>query len=282
MQATRKTRDDPWLPIPLRSEIGTIRLAGTLKDIPGINRHSMRILGSFALIYMVDGNGYYSDANGSSKSLVPGDAIVVFPDLAHAYGPTEKNAWTQIYVVFEGPQFELMSRAGILDSTDPIWHLEPRDYWARRLEDLLASNKRYNSSDGLRILGRFTHLLTDMAASTAKAASSNDETWLEESLQQLSEPINGIWLPPQTVAQRVGLSYENFRKLFVNRIGEAPGKFQTKRKIERACAAIYQEATPFKQLADELGFCDVYHFSRVFRQIAGEPPSAYRKRVRGG
>jgi AraC-like DNA-binding protein len=37
-----------------------------------------------------------------------------------------------------------------------------------------------------------------------------------------------------------------------------------------------------KQIADDLGFCDVFHFSKAFKQVVGTTPSDYRRRVSGG
>jgi len=133
----------------------------------------------------------------------------------------------------------------------------------------------------LRTMGRFLHLLTDLLATATEADRSAAEVWLDESQHLLAEPVAGNWLTPHEVARKVGLSYENFRKQFVQRTGVAPGQFQKVRRIERACAAIYQGSHGFKELADELGFCDVFHFSKVFKQVVGDTPSEFRQRVRG-
>ena len=87
---------------------------------------------------------------------------------------------------------------------------------------------------------------------------------------------------PRQVAREVGLSYESFRKRFSERMDRAPGQYQQQRRVDLACAAIYRGSGNFKQLAEELGFCDVYHFSKAFRRQMGIPPSAYRRSVRGG
>ena len=78
-----------------------IRLAGVLDNVPGLNPEAMRILGSFALVYLLDVDGYYCDANGTEMRLSSGDAVLVYPDLAHAYGPRPGTGWRQIYVIFE-------------------------------------------------------------------------------------------------------------------------------------------------------------------------------------
>lgn len=271
----------PWLNSPIRSKIGQINLAGSLQDTPGIRQENMRILGSYALVLITEGNGYYLDQNGCEQATQPGDAIFVFPDIAHAYGPDSGQRWSQSYVIFEGPCFDLLRENGVLDPTRPVWHFEPVDRWKRRIEELFQSKNGRNEAAHLATVGRFLSLLTEAAAAEIEASRGGGKGWLDEAIQLLSEPQARDWLSPQEVALRLGMSYENFRKLFPKETGESPAQFQKRRRIEHACAAIYQDTASFKQLAEQLGFCDVYHFSRVFRQITGETPSAYRKRIRG-
>ena len=271
-----------WLKAPFINGMGGIYLAGRLHDSPGIDTTSMRILGNFALIVIESGSGYYRDATGRSTQLSPGDVIIVFPEIAHAYGPLGSSQWSHSYVVFNGPQFELMRRAGILDTEAPLWRLEPIEYWSSRIEETLGSQNRATQSVAIRAVAQFAYLLSDMAASHQEVGKAARNAWLEDSLHLLSSPSADRWLTPQAVAQSVGLSYENFRKRFSKETGESPAHFQKRRRIEFACAAIYQNSHSFKRLADELGFCDVFHFSKVFRQVTGETPSTFRKKALGG
>jgi two-component system response regulator YesN len=39
---------------------------------------------------------------------------------------------------------------------------------------------------------------------------------------------------------------------------------------------------PLKEIAAELGFCDEFHFSKLFKRRTGLSPSAYRTQVLGG
>jgi len=241
----------------------------------------MRILGKYALILIQGGNGYYADGNGIEKALQAGDLILVFPEIPHAYGPAKGSDWQHSYVVFEGPQFDLLREARIIRPEEPIWHLEPVEYWKRRLEEVFQSNTRPNKNAATRAIGQFSFLISDMSATFAETSQSPGDVWFEESMHLLSGPSGTVWLEPQAVAQRVGLNYENFRKQFAKRSGESPAQFQKKRRIEHACAAIYQHSHSFKELADELGFCDAFHFSKVFRQVTGDTPSAFRKKAQG-
>ncbi len=257
-------------------------MAGSLLGRNTIPPTRMRVLGRNALILMLSGRGRYEDAEGVQSELRPGDAILVQPDRPHAYGSLGGTEWGQVYVVFSGPQFDLLQQSQAYTAHQPLWHLEPVDFWERRLREILQPASTHGPEKALLTVGRFAQLLIEMAASEAAARTRPSDAWLEKSLNLLGEPDQGVWLTPQEVARKVGLSYEVFRKRFAEHTGTAPGKFQKQRRIDLACAFIYQGQDNFKELAEGLGFCDVYHFSKVFRRLTGSPPSDYRRSVRGG
>lgn len=276
-------RSRAWLESPLRTSLGELQLAGALRDVPGLDPRAMRILGSYSLIYMVDVHGYYCDGNGVKADLRTGDLVVIFPELAHAYGPNKARPWNQIYFVFNGPQFDFLRSKGLLDPGQPVWHLEPVDYWSRRLEEVVAGEARHTEAGALRATGRLIQLICDMAAADAEARVRPErDAWFEESQRLLGNPGARGWLTPQQVARQVGLNYDNFRKQFALRLEVSPGQFQKRKRIDRACAAIYQGSHGFKELAEELEFCDVFHFSKAFKQVMGLTPSEFRQKAHGG
>lgn len=257
-------------------------MAGVLADRITIPVDRMRVLGKYAIILALDGTGFYADETGRRCDLRAGDVIHVRPHLGHAYGTSGDKPWGQAYVVFDGPQFELLDNTAVLNSKAPVWHLEPIDFWRQRLEDLFIPGTTQTEFKALHTVSGFASLLVEMCAVDAEARQNPDEAWISTSQHLLGEPQNGTWARPREVARCVGLSYENFRKRFSEKTGQPPTRYQMQRRIDLACAAIYRGASNFKELAEELGFCDVYHFSKVFRQHVGEPPSSYRRRVRGG
>ena len=285
MSASASIPSEPWLQSPLRTAAGDLQLAGLLGNIAGIDPASMRVLGSYALVLMVAGRGYYCDARGTQRELIAGDAILVFPEIAHAYGPVPGEDWTQIYYVFDGPQFDLWRRRKLLRPERPVLRLGAADYWRQRLFAVLQSEARGTTRTGaaVRSVGRFLDVLAEMIATDEEAVKEPDRgAWLEKSFRLLGHRTAKGWLTPQEVARDVGLSYENFRKRFVQLAGESPGQYQKRRRLEWACAAIYQGEHTIKEIADELEFCDVFHFSKAFKQVIGTTPSEYRRRVSGG
>lgn len=282
MPPTSKYRTQPWLQSPLRTPVGEIELAGLLHNVAGIDPAGMRILRRFTLVLMVEGRGYYQDARGTRLEIGPGDVVLVFPEIAHAYGPVAGGEWTQVYFVFDGPQFQLWRAQGLLAPERPVLRLGSPDYWRQRLHEVVKGEPLHSAGAPLRALGRFLQVIADMIATdTESARQTGRDAWLEKSLRLLGDRGATGWLSPQDVARQVGLNYENFRKRFVQLTGESPGRYQKRRRLEWACAAIYHGAYSLKQIADSLGFCDVFHFSKAFKQEIGLTPSDYRRRVRG-
>jgi AraC-like DNA-binding protein len=80
------------------------------------------------------------------------------------------------------------------------------------------------------------------------------------------------------LAEKVGMSENGFIRLFSRCVGKAPQDFYRELRIERACWLLRNSANSIELIAIETGFVDRYHFSRVFKQIMGENPAAYRRK----
>lgn len=271
-----------WPQSPISSDIGTIHLCGRIHENKTISPQRMRLLGNYVMVLVLGGNAFYQFPDEPLQPLRRGDALLFAPDQRHAYGSMDKQPWDQVYVVFDGPIFDLLYASRSFTSHLPRWHLEPPDHWLRRLQTLLSAHRQDTPESNLRTLSGFANLLAEMAAHKAEAQSESESQWLDKSRLLLGEPQEGIWLSAHQVAEMTGKSYESFRKLFRDKTGQSPQRFQQQRRIELACASIYRGTHSFKTVAEESGFCDVYHFSRTFTRIMGMPPSEYRRKVQGG
>ena len=119
--------------------MGSVTLAGQSRGNRGIARTSMRVLGSYALVYVLAGKCEFGDASGYRRTLAAGDAFLLFPDVAHFYDPGAGEPWDDIWLVFNGPAFDGWRQAGLLDPADSVWHAEPVDYWRQRIAGVRAS-----------------------------------------------------------------------------------------------------------------------------------------------
>jgi AraC family transcriptional regulator of arabinose operon len=79
------------------------------------------------------------------------------------------------------------------------------------------------------------------------------------------------------LSKHVFISETHFRRLFQKVFGMSPVQFIRQRRVDRACALLRATDSPIKQIAQECGFADDAFFSRVFHQLVGASPAAYRR-----
>lgn len=79
------------------------------------------------------------------------------------------------------------------------------------------------------------------------------------------------------MARKAGFSIPHYIALFRARMGTSPANYFLRLKIQRACHLLDTTSLPIKTIADQTGFSDPYYFSRLFRNVMGRSPRAYRK-----
>jgi len=241
----------------------------------------MRVLGSYAITYVLDGSGTYEDINGYKQTLCAGDLILVLPDVAHLYN-SSSTGWTEFYIMFNGPVFDAWRTEELLGRANPIIHLQPIDYWLERMTNVIGvgcQNKTttHGSAAAIGEVCRLQQLLADMLTSNAADRYSvNQSMWMSRACKMLESDLSKT-IDLHDVATQLEMSYANFRRQFKKAIGMSPGRYRSLRKVDRACELMEQGQSPDKQIAEQLGFYDEFHFSKRFKQLTGQSPRAYRR-----
>jgi AraC-like DNA-binding protein len=93
--------------------------------------------------------------------------------------------------------------------------------------------------------------------------------------QNLSQPLSN-----QEIAMALGMNTNAFIRLFHQELHQAPQKWRMERRIRKASVMLSHSGLSIEAIAEQTGFCDRAHFSRVFSELKAMGPSAYRKRMR--
>jgi len=81
------------------------------------------------------------------------------------------------------------------------------------------------------------------------------------------------------MATRVGLSQSHFSRVFHEIAGQSPRDFLLDTRLLRARHLLAETDFSIQEIAERLGYGDVFFFSRQFKEKIGVPPSYYRRRA---
>jgi AraC family transcriptional regulator len=79
------------------------------------------------------------------------------------------------------------------------------------------------------------------------------------------------------LADLVNLSKGQLSRAFKISVGVPPFRYIVRRRLELACTMMRTTREPLSQVAVACGLCDQAHFSRLFRNVIGMSPSAWRR-----
>lgn len=79
------------------------------------------------------------------------------------------------------------------------------------------------------------------------------------------------------LAREAGMSVSALNHLFKVQIGQSLQTFLRFKRIEKAGLLLQFSDASIDQIAEKTGFCDRYHFSKVFRSLQGVSPAAFRQ-----
>ncbi len=104
----------------------------------------------------------------------------------------------------------------------------------------------------------------------------SDSTKLAAVLLAVNENPGMAWSVPE-IAERAGLSVSQTARRIRELTGLSPREFVIRARIERARRLMEESSMSLKQIAETLGYTDVYFFHRQFKAVAGVTPGRWRR-----
>jgi AraC-like DNA-binding protein len=257
------------------STMGSVSLSGYGRNNRGVSLVNRRIFGRYALVYLIDGNGRMQAGNLPMVKCRAGDLIFLYPEIPHGYGPGPGESWSEFYVCFDGPVFDLWRQKGLLNPDRPVLHLPRIRHWLAQLEAVVDRHIPDTPEGMLQRVCRLQQFLCDIAES--QPVAQERLPWLDEAKRLLTESSEPN-LP--AIARTLGLSVETFRKNFARLTGHPPARYRAIHLINQARVLITERGLRNKEIAETLGFYDEFHFSRRFQRITGFSTREFRRTLR--
>lgn len=221
------------------------------------------------LYYILGGEGriWYE---GGDVRLLPGHVYLIPAELTFSHGCTERMHQLFFHVnVHPSSGHELFARLkrSLCMPVEAAALRQLQDaYRSARVDSLMGVEARVRADIGafIRLAGLEDELLRpETPFATGVYATVR---------QQLA-----CTLTVKDIAARLSMSESSLAKRFRAETGMTLGRYIDAMIMQEARRQLLATGRSIGQVAESLGFCDQFYFSRYFKQRQGETPSAYRK-----
>lgn len=237
-----------------------------------------RVLNEYQLIYITEGEGIFNSAHAKDIPLKAGDLFLLFPGEWHTYHPTGKNGWKSHWIGFKGKNVDDRVKAGFLSVDKPIYHVGFSADIIRLYEEAYKRAQEEAPYSQQILAGIVNHLVGLMYALERSMELSKDHTRVDMinlARLRIRESLE-VDLTIQQVAEELGVSYSNFRKLFKEFTGISPALYQQDLRLQRAKELLATTTLSIKEIAYRLRFESPDYFSSKFKIKTGKKPSEFR------
>lgn len=237
-----------------------------------------RVLNEYQLLYITEGEGVFNSAHAKDVQLKAGDLFLLFPGEWHTYHPNGKHGWKSYWIGFKGKNVDDRVKAGFLSVEKPIYHVGFSADIIRLYEE--AYKRAQEEAPYLQqiLAGIVNHLVGLMYALERSMELSKDHTRVDMinlARLRIRESLE-VDLTIQQIAEDLGVSYSNFRKLFKEFTGISPALYQQDLRLQRAKELLATTTLSIKEIAYRLRFESPDYFSSKFKIKTGKKPSEFR------
>ena len=237
-----------------------------------------RRLNEYQMLYLVDGEGLFQSSHVEGKRIKAGDLFLLFPDEWHSYGPTERSKWKSYWIGFKGKNIDDRVKANFLSPEKPIYHLGYSAGIIELYEAALRTAFEEPPYAQQILAGIVNHLIGMMYAQERSIELNKNQSHVEmisKARLRIREELESE-LTIQHLAEDLGVSYSNFRKLFKQYTGLSPALYQQDLRLQRAKELLSTTKLSIKEIAYRLNFESPDYFSSKFRMKTGIKPSEFR------
>ncbi len=114
-----------------------------------------------------------------------------------------------------------------------------------------------------------------------RAARGGLAPWQQKRIRDLLDANLGGDISLDDLAGECRLSTRHLSRAFRQTMGMPPHRWLLLHRVEKAKSSLSNPGLPLSDIASACGFADQSHFTRVFTQMAGVSPGAWRRQTRG-
>ncbi|MEK4480909.1 MULTISPECIES: AraC family transcriptional regulator [Paenibacillus] len=138
-------------------------------------------------------------------------------------------------------------------------------------------------TDGIAVSRAKMQILLHMLHQTVQPDWNLMESGAFAAFEQIKKTLENDYKDHHRIeklAEKYGISPSYLRKMFLKFTGMGPKEYHMHLQNQQACRYLVFTDYPVKEIAKLCGYYEEYHFSKIFKQLNGIPPTVYRNKQR--
>ena len=239
-----------------------------------------RVLNEYQLLYNPEGEGVFQSTHCPPTRLKAGDMFLLFPGEWHSYHPLDNLGWKSYWIGFKGKNVDDRVQAGFLSPDKPIYHIgysaEIIGLYKAAYESAMQE-AAYSQQLMAGLVNHLIGMMYSLERNIELNKNRNHVDMVNRARLRIRESLESS-LTIQQVAEELGVSYSNFRKLFKEFTGLSPATYQQDLRLQRAMELLSTTDLSVKEIAYRLNFDSPDYFSAKFKAKTGRRPSELREK----
>ena len=234
-----------------------------------------RVLNEYQLLYNPEGEGVFESAHCPQTKIKAGDMFLLFPGEWHTYHPNPRVGWKSHWIGFKGRNMDDRVKAGFLTPEKPIYHVGYSAIIEGLYRRAFAAAREEAAYSQQEMAGLVNHLIGKMYSLERNIELSRNQQqvdMIDKARWRIRESLESE-ITIQGIAEELGVSYSNFRKLFKEYTGLSPATYQQELRLLRAKELLSTTDLSIKEIAYRLNFESPDYFSAKFKAKMGVKPS---------
>jgi len=228
----------------------------------------------FNLWMALTGDGYLS-CDGRTYRIRPGSFFIFSPrqniTAAHYSGPRITRFSAHFFPTQSGQRLDSVRGLPLMAGD-----VEDLRLLQRQIDMIMRIALR--RGDDTVLADKLHELLSQLCGGDDAALGVGLSPQVGEALRIFREdPVSVVSIA--SLATRLGTSRSNFDRVFAREVGQPPQKFLINCKMIEARRYLESSQLRIGEIADALGYRDIYFFSRQFKQVVGRSPASYRREL---
>ena len=230
----------------------------------------------YSCFLLLRGRGEYITEDGERIPLEAGDLVQRVPGVVHSTIVEPDGQWLEFFISVSADFFEKENKLGVLSSA-PVkkkaFYTADVELYKSLIGKLKVATQNELPTMSLELEREILYIF---GYGAAKNGNEDKDDLLQTACDILEQNLD-CEISMEKLAKDIQMGYESFRKEFRKKYGISPRRYRIEKKMEQACMLL-ESGIPIKEIAQMVGYEDVYSFSKQFTKTYHIAPGKFRQR----